>query len=359
MFLFHRNPRVDPKMLHVLTDGTFQVQQMSPSSGSDVLELIGYSRGEVCFRNQKEGQLYIWVVSEQVVRRVVADQGEGSYGFGHSKDGDFVIVRLGCTPLISTKLMRNESFTYYLDTCVETHDKQKKDSWTRTEACLQVMYDFVNAEPSTFVSQDRMFYWKGQYEDDVSIITYSLDTQEIGNLIAPQEDGVNNSALVLGHGFKGQLAASLYIAATRTQPCSTLHIWVLHDDFWHKLLAMPSSPYNNPQEVFVPLTFYYGKEDGAINLLFHRNGEEIVISIPAEDVFSTLDQIFREVSVPSAIPSGIKMEFSSWRKFQATPLGDRIYGKKHKEQALGNKVPEEENKKSGNKISLSFEDDES
>ncbi|KAK9925455.1 hypothetical protein M0R45_033779 [Rubus argutus] len=248
------------------------------------------------FPKSKRGTAYIWVVSEQVVRRVVADQGEGSYGFGHSKDGDFVIVRLGCTPLISTKLMRNESFTYYLDTCVETHDKQKKDSWTRTEACLQVV---------------------------------------------------------------STCCLALYSCYPKNSHVPPLHIWVLHDDFWHKLLAMPSSPYNNPKEVFVPLTFYYGKEDGAINLLFHRNGEEIVISIPAEEVLSTLNLSFREVSVPSAIPSGIKMEFSSWRKFQATPLGDRIYGKKHKEQALGNKVPEEDNKKSGNKISLSFEDDES
>ncbi|PRQ54159.1 putative F-box associated domain, type 1 [Rosa chinensis] len=110
-------------------------------------------------------------------------------------------------------------------------------------------------EPAILVSQNGMLYWKAVSAERAYIITYDLQTELVGRLVAPGEDHLNNVELVLGHGFKGQLAASVYVPPAHQEGHSYLHIWVLLKELamyhWHKLVALPCHDYTSDGEVFV------------------------------------------------------------------------------------------------------------
>lgn len=145
----------------------------------------------------------------------------------------------------------------------------------------------------------------------------------MGGLAAPQDDGFSNLNMVLGHGFDGQLSASVYLPPSGNDDYSMLHIWVLQREgpsfHWHKLLAFRSTVFNVADDFFIPLVCYYGVgDDGVIHILLHRNKEEIVCVIPAtKQVLPVAGAAFPPAGI-LAVPSGIPMEVADSRKFKAT-----------------------------------------
>nr|XP_011467722.1 PREDICTED: uncharacterized protein LOC105352388 [Fragaria vesca subsp. vesca]XP_011467723.1 PREDICTED: uncharacterized protein LOC105352388 [Fragaria vesca subsp. vesca] len=319
VYLFQGNPTNAPKLLRLFADGSFFHERKVRPSDTDVLEMIGHSRGLVCFKNASMRQILVWDLQRQRVRTIVAEVdegGESSYGFGH-RNGVYMIVRLGRPALFYNR----QYFEYHIHTFVEG----QQGPWTRFEFRLDAHFNFRTGGTGIWVSENGMMYWKAEELDGgASIITYNLETQQLDTLVAPREDEFNNSDMALGHGFKGQLSASVYVPPAEHDDYSMLHIWVLQREDqsfyrWHKLVAFRSIVFN-ADDLFIPLVCYYGREDGAIHILLHRNREEIVCVIPAKKQVLPVDGAAFQAAPAGilAIPSGIAMEVADARKFKAT-----------------------------------------
>lgn len=66
---------------------SFFVQDRVRPSNTDLLEMIGHSRGQIFFRNASRRQIVVWDLQGQRIRTVVEDvdePGQSSYGFGHT-----------------------------------------------------------------------------------------------------------------------------------------------------------------------------------------------------------------------------------------------------------------------------------
>lgn len=156
----------------------------------------------------------------------------------------------------------------------------------------------------------------------VQIIQFDLENEELGLLEPPPVKELSFSNMSLGHGFQGQLSLSLSTPPSKNEKCFRLHIWVLQRNegggFWHKLLNIPME--DSSISSYVPLSFFHGRGDGAVNLLFQRNEEEIVQIIPGgvETVSGTI------VSSFSFSESSLAIAMES-RKFKATPLAAQTY----------------------------------
>ncbi|KAL6139481.1 hypothetical protein ACLB2K_057785 [Fragaria x ananassa] len=136
VYPFQGNPTNAPKLLRLFADGSFFHERKVCPSDTDVLEMIGHSRGLVCFKNASMRQILVWDLQRQRVRTIVAEVGEGgesSYGFGH-RNGVYMIVRLGRPALFYNR----QYFEYHIHTFVEG----QQGPWTRFEFRLDAHFNF-------------------------------------------------------------------------------------------------------------------------------------------------------------------------------------------------------------------------
>lgn len=282
---------------------------------------------------------------------------QGAHGFGHTTSGQLKIVRLFSPPIVPKELVSiTEPLKYCLEICKldEKDENKKKLLWSKKEVHSQVPYKPSEQDFAKLVSGDGMLFWKGGYERQVQIIQFDLNNEELGLLVPPPVEDLSFSNMSLGHGFQGQLSLSLSTPPSKDEKCFRLHIWVLQRNegggFWHKLLNIPME--DSSISRYVPLSFFHGRGDGAVNLLFQRNEEEIVQIIPGgvETVSGTI------VSSFSFSESSFSIAMESC-KFKATPLAAQTYIILEHNNQKREREEEEHKKKKWDCSRLSFADD--
>lgn len=311
-------------------DGYFFTRASKAPSAT--ANLIGQCGEWLCFQDSK--RFYVWnTSSEEIEKRIGFDavQFQGTVaGFGRTQEGDWRIVLVAKTGnTFSTRVYRSENDHRVAiagqeeEANIAADGANQEDGWS----VWQTFGQHQAFTPSQFqlarfsVSEDDggAIYWAGKIGGDARIVRFRIANEEVGLLNSPVEE--DNALVTIGDGFNGELAATV---VHRLEAGFSLGAWSRRGPNWVPIATIQLQR-SQLAISFVPLSFFNGRLDNRLNLLFLKDGVNVIRMRP-DQMHSASEVLFKskgniEVSASTLPPQRYPFERASLEKHR-TPEED-------------------------------------